>query len=133
MADVEKGGYVLRDCEDVPEVILIATGSEVALAEAAWTKLSGEGYRVRVVSMPCAELFDAQSDAWKEHVLPRGVRRRIAIEAASPDYWWKYVGLDGRVVGMSTFGASAPAGDVAEKFGFTAAHVIEEAHTLLAQ
>ena len=133
VADVEKGGYVLRDCEDVPEVILIATGSEVALAEAAWTKLSGEGYRVRVVSMPCAEIFDAQGDEWREHVLPNAVRRRIAIEAASPDYWWKYVGLDGRVVGMSTFGASAPAGDVAEKFGFTAAHVIEEAHTLLAQ
>ncbi|MCR5562042.1 MAG: transketolase [Desulfovibrio sp.] len=133
VADIEKGGYVLRDCEAVPEIILIATGSEVALAEAAWAKLSGEGYRVRVVSMPCAEIFDAQSDVWKEHVLPHGVRRRIAIEAASPDYWWKYVGLDGRVIGMSMFGASAPAGEVAEKFGFTASHVIEEAHRLLAQ
>ena len=108
---VRRGAYILKDCEGTPEVILIATGSEVQLAVSAAEALAGKGRKARVVSMPCAELFDAQPAEYKENVLPRAVRARVAVEAASVDGWWKYVGLDGAVVGMSGFGESAP-GDV---------------------
>lgn len=132
---IARGAYVLRDCATAsstpPEVILIATGSEVALALSAADALTAQGRRVRVVSMPCAELFDAQDAAYRESVLPLSVRRRVAVEAASADYWRKYVGLDGRVVGMSSFGASAPGPQLAAHFGFTVDHVIHTVKELL--
>ncbi|WP_298992077.1 transketolase [uncultured Desulfovibrio sp.] len=130
---IARGGYVLRDCEGTPEIILIATGSEVSLALEAADQLTADGRKARVVSMPCAEIFDAQDAAYKESVLPRGVRARIAIEAAAADYWRKYVGLDGAVVGMERFGASAPAKIIFERLGFTVAHVLEVAEGLFRQ
>jgi transketolase len=129
LAAIERGAYVLIDCDGAPELILIATGSEVALACAAAEQLAGT--RVRVVSMPCAEVFEAQDAAWREAVLPSDCLARVAIEAAHPDYWYKYVGLDGRVVGMSSFGESAPAADLFEAFGFTVDHVLACAREVL--
>lgn len=128
---IEKGGYILRDCEGTPELILIATGSEVGLAVQAYDKLSAEGRKVRVVSMPCTSLFDAQDAAYRQQVLPLEVSNRIAIEAGHADYWYKYVGLDGRVIGMTTYGESAPAGELFELFGFTLDKVLELAGELL--
>jgi transketolase len=114
---VARGAYVLRDCEGAPEVILIATGSEVALAMSAAEALAERA--VRVVSMPCAEVFEAQDAAYRESVLPSDCVARVAIEAAHSDYWYKFVGLDGRIVGMQSFGESAPAGLLFEEFGFS--------------
>lgn len=128
---VRRGGYVLKDCDGAPEVILIATGSEVQLAVDAAAALTEKGRKVRVVSMPCTELFDAQPADYREAVLPAAVRARVAVEAASVDGWWKYVGLDGAVVGMSTFGESAPGGELFKHFGFTVGHVAEVAEGLL--
>ena len=128
---VRRGGYVLRDCDGAPEVILIATGSEAQLAVDAAAALTAKGRKVRVVSMPCTELFDAQPADYRESVLPAAVRARVAVEAASVDGWWKYVGLDGAVVGMSTFGESAPGGELFKHFGFTVEHVAEVAEGLL--
>jgi transketolase len=122
VAAIRRGGYVLQDCDGSPECVLIATGSEVGLAVDAARLMSEQGRRVRVVSMPCTSLFDAQDADYRASVLPAGVRR-VAIEAGSRDGWWRYVGLDGAVVGMDTFGASAPAGKLFEHFGFTAANV----------
>jgi transketolase len=122
VAAIRRGGYVLQDCEGSPECVLIATGSEISLAVDAARLLSEQGKRVRVVSMPCTSLFDAQDAGYRASVLPPGARR-VAIEAGSRDGWWRYVGLDGAVVGMDTFGASAPAGRLFEHFGFTAANV----------
>lgn len=116
--DILKGGYVLSDCAGTPEAVIIATGSEVSLAMQAQEKLKGLGRRIRVVSMPCTSLFDEQDAAWKEHVLPRGVKR-IAIEAGHPDFWRKYVGLEGEVIGINRFGESAPAPAVYELLGVT--------------
>ena len=128
---MRRGGYVLRDCDGAPEVIIIATGSEVQLAVDAAAALTEKGRKVRVVSMPCTELFDAQSADYRESVLPAAVRARVAVEAASVDGWWKYVGLDGAVVGMSTFGESAPGGELFKHFGFTVGHVAEVAEGLV--
>lgn len=129
------GGYILRDYSDIykmmPEAIIIATGSEVHLALGAAEKIIAQGRRVRVVSMPCAEIFDAQDAAYRESVLPNAVRVRVAIEAASVDYWHKYVGLDGRVIGMTTFGASAPYSALAVHFGFTVDHIAQTVTQLL--
>lgn len=120
-----KGGYVLADSKkEVPDAIIIASGSEVELGVQAKDVLAKEGLDVRVVSMPCMELFDAQSDEYKEKVLPKAVRARVAVEAASDFGWGKYVGLDGTTVSMHSFGASAPAGVLFKKFGFTAENVI---------
>ncbi|GAB6195566.1 transketolase [Lysobacter xanthus] len=127
VADIERGGYVLKDSVGAPQLILIATGSEVGLATQAAEQL-GDG--VRVVSMPCPELFDRQSDEYRESVLPRAVRRRVAIEAATADYWFKYVGLDGAIVGMHGFGASAPAEKLFPHFGFTVERVVQLARSL---
>src|SRR5690606_16455006 len=102
VAAIARGGYILRDCAGEPEAILIATGSEVALAMGAAEKLSAAGRRVRVVSMPATEIFDAQDRAYRDTVLPPSVRTRVAVEAAHVDFWRKYVGLDGDVVGMTT-------------------------------
>lgn len=128
VAAIARGAYVLKDCEGEPEVILIATGSEVELAVNAAQQSEG---KVRVVSMPCAELFEQQDPAYRESVLPAAVRKRIAIEAAHVDYWRKYVGLDGRVIGMSSFGASAPGDELMERFGFTVDNVVATIGDLL--
>ncbi|HUN00159.1 MAG: transketolase [Halothiobacillaceae bacterium] len=129
IANIARGGYILRDCAGTPDLILIATGSEVALAMGAADKLVGKN--VRVVSMPCTELFDAQDAAYREAVLPNAVRARVAVEAGVTGFWGKYVGLDGKVVGIDTFGESAPAGDLFKMFGFTVDNVVATAQSIL--
>ncbi|SDR69307.1 transketolase [Halopseudomonas xinjiangensis] len=128
---IARGGYILKNCEGEPELILIATGSEVGLAMQAQAKLAEQGRRVRVVSMPCTSVFEQQDAAYRQQVLPLEVGARIAIEAAHPDYWYKYVGLDGRVIGVNTFGESAPAGVLFEEFGFTVDNILAVADELL--
>ena len=128
IADIEKGGYILKDsAAGTPEIILIATGSEVGLAMQAAEQL---GDNVRVVSMPCTELFDAQDAEYKESVLPSSVRKRVAVEACAKDSWYKYVGFDGAIIGMETFGESAPAADLYQHFGITVDAVVEAASKL---
>ncbi|WP_050916533.1 transketolase, partial [Vibrio cholerae] len=119
VANIAKGGYILKDCAGQPELILIATGSEVELAVAAYEQLSAEGKAVRVVSMPSTDAFDKQDAAYREAVLPAAVTKRIAIEAGIADFWYKYVGFGGRIIGMTSFGESAPAGELFKLFGFT--------------
>ncbi|MDD4700964.1 MAG: transketolase [Desulfovibrio sp.] len=131
VAAIARGGYVLRDCEGTPEIIIMATGSEVGLALETADQLTASGRKARVVSMPCAEIFDAQSAEYKESVLPGTVRARLAIEAAAADWWSKYVGLDGAVIGMERFGASAPGNVVFERLGFTVTNALEKAHALM--
>ncbi|MCQ4318781.1 transketolase [Stutzerimonas stutzeri] len=130
-ASISKGGYILKNCVGEPELILIATGSEVGLAVQAYDKLTEQGRNVRVVSMPCTSVFDAQEAGWKQQVLPVEVGARIAIEAAHADYWYKYVGLDGRIIGMTTYGESAPANQLFEAFGFTVDNILAVAEELL--
>ena len=131
IADISRGGYVLKDCAGEPELILIATGSEVGLAVQAYDKLTEQGRKVRVVSMPCTSAFDAQDASYKQSVLPLQVSARIAIEAAHADFWFKYVGLEGRVIGMTTYGESAPASALFEEFGFTLENILGQAEELL--
>ncbi|MVW85207.1 transketolase [Pseudomonas sp. PB101] len=131
IADISRGGYVLKDCAGEPELILIATGSEVGLAVQAFDKLTEQGRKVRVVSMPCTSVFDAQDAGYKQAVLPLQVSARIAIEASHADYWYKYVGLEGRVIGMTTYGESAPAPALFEEFGFTLENILGQAEELL--
>ncbi|WP_207267564.1 transketolase [Pseudomonas sp. GW101-3H06] len=131
IADINRGGYVLKDCAGEPELILIATGSEVGLAVQAFEKLTEQGRKVRVVSMPCTSVFDAQDAGYKQSVLPLQVSARIAIEASHADYWYKYVGLEGRVIGMTTYGESAPAPALFEEFGFTLENILGQAEELL--
>ncbi|MGR5094204.1 transketolase [Vibrio maritimus] len=131
VADIAKGGYVLKDCEGTPELILIATGSEVELAVNAAAELSAEGKKVRVVSMPATDVFDKQDEAYRESVLPSTVTARIAVEAGIADFWYKYVGFGGKIVGMTTFGESAPAGELFKMFGFTTENVVSKAKELL--
>jgi len=131
LADIEKGAYILADCDGEPEVIVIATGSEVSISLEAVKSLQAEGKAVRLVAMPSTDVFDVQDDAYRESVLPAGVRKRVAVEAAQVDYWRKYVGLDGKVVGMSTFGESAPGKVVMEHFGFTAENIADQVNSLL--
>jgi transketolase len=126
---IRRGGYVLADAAGTPDLILIATGSEVALAMQAKATLDAAGVRTRVVSVPSTSIFDRQDRGWHDEVLPRGPKR-LAIEAGSTGLWYKYVGLDGAVIGIDRFGESAPAGDLFKHFGFTAAHVVETALTL---
>ena len=125
LANIARGGYILRDCEGKPDAIIIATGSEVGLAMEAAEQLAGKGKKIRVVSMPSTDVFDAQDEAYRESVLPHNVTNRIAVEAGVTAYWYKYVGLDGRMVGIDTFGESAPAGDVFKHFGFTIENVVK--------
>jgi len=127
VAAIRRGGYVLRDSIGAPEIILIATGSEVGLAMQAATQL-GDG--VRVVSMPSTDVFDRQDAAYREAVLPSACRKRVAIEAGTADFWWRYVGLDGAVVGMHGYGSSAPADVLFTHFGFTVEHVVDAARGL---
>jgi transketolase len=130
---IQRGGYVLLDCEGTPELIVLATGSEVALARAAAAELALGGAKVRVVSMPSTDVFDAQDEHYRETVLPHAVRRRVAIEAGAADYWWKYVGLDGTVIGLKRFGESAPAEAVFTHLGFSIENVIARVHELLSR
>ena len=132
MAAIEKGGYVLHDCDGKPDAILIATGSEVGIAMTAARELNNSGKKVRLVSMPCCERFDAQDKAYRESVLPSDVTARVAVEAGVTDYWRKYVGLDGQVIGIDRFGESAPAGDLFKYFGFTSEKVIEAVQQVIA-
>ena len=128
---IAKGGYVLRDCDGAPELILIATGSEVSLAMDAADEIAAAGTAVRVVSMPCTDLFDSQSDDYRESVLPAATSKRVAIEAGVTEGWWRYVGSNGRVIGMSSFGASAPAEQLFEHFGFSVSNVVSVANDVL--
>ncbi|EGR4151691.1 transketolase [Vibrio cholerae] len=132
VANIAKGGYILKDCAGQPELILIATGSEVELAVAAYEQLSAEGKAVRVVSLPSTDAFDKQDAAYREAVLPAAVTKRIAIEAGIADFWYKYVGFGGRIIGMTSFGESAPAGELFKLFGFTTENVVKQAKELLA-
>ena len=131
IADIARGGYVLKDCAGEPELILIATGSEIGLAVQAFEALTAQGRQVRVVSMPSTSVFDQQDAAYKQAVLPVQVGARIAIEAAHADFWYKYVGLEGRIIGMTSFGESAPAAQLFEEFGFTLDNVLTTAEELL--
>jgi transketolase len=131
LADVARGAYVLQDCDSTPDAIIIATGSEVQLAMDAAAELSGKGKQIRVVSMPCSEIFDAQDAEYRESVLPSDVPARVAVEALHMDFWYKYVGLDGRVVGMNSFGESAPGGELMRYFGFTVENVVTVVEDIL--
>ncbi len=128
---VAHGGYILEDCDGTPELILIGTGTELDLCVQAAKQLSDEGRKVRVVSMPCVELFDEQSDAYKEQVLPAAVRKRIVVEAAESFGWHRFIGLDGDSVTMNRFGASAPGGTCMKEFGFTVENVVAKSKALL--
>ena len=131
LAAIRRGGYVLLDAGAEPDCILIATGSEVALAVEAARELAARGRKPRVVSMPCTSVFDAQDAAWRNEVLPPAVTARVAIEAGVAEGWWRHVGPRGRVVGMRSFGASAPGKDLFRHFGFTSAAVVEAAESSL--
>ncbi|QXO66129.1 transketolase [Morganella morganii] len=131
LADIEKGAYILKDCAGQPDVILIATGSEVELAVKAYEQLTAEGRKARVVSMPSTDAFDKQDGAYRESVLPSAVTARVAVEAGIADYWFKYTGMQGAIVGMHSFGESAPAGQLFSEFGFTVENVVSQAKALL--
>ncbi len=128
---IAKGGYVLRDCDGKPDAIIIATGSEVHLADEAAKILADEGKKVRVVSMPCEDVFDAQSAEYKAAVLPPDVTARVAVEAGATDGWYKYVGLNGKVLGIDRFGESAPGGLLMKEFGFTVDNVVKAVKEVL--
>ncbi len=128
-----KGGYVLEDCDGKPDVLLIASGSEVEQCVGAKAQLAQEGIKARVISMPCFEEFEKQSPAYKEKVMPSSVKARVCVEAGSPYSWYKYAGDKGEIIGMSTFGASAPAGLLFQKFGFTVENVVEKAKLSLSK
>jgi transketolase len=129
LKDITRGGYVLKDCDGTPDAILIATGSEVGLAMGAAEKLSGK--KIRVVSMPSTTTFDAQDEAYKESVLPSSVTARVVVEAGVTDGWYKYTGLQGKVVGIDRFGESAPAGELFKYFGFTVENVVKAVESVL--
>lgn len=131
LAEIARGGYVLSDCDGQPEMILISAGSEIELVVSAAKSLTEEGRKVRVVSMPCTERFDNQDAAYKESVLPKAVRKRLAVEASIAGFWERYVGLDGKVIGMTSFGESAPANVLFKHFGFTPENVLAQARELL--
>jgi transketolase len=133
LSAIARGGYTLRDCDGAPGVLLIATGSEVALAVGAAEKLSADGISARVVSMPCTSVFDAQDDDYREQVLPASVSARVVVEAGVTENWWRYAGPAGRVIGIDRFGESAPAGELFEHFGFTVDNVVAVAKEVLAK
>lgn len=128
LANISRGAYVLKDCDGTPDVIVIATGSEVQICVEAVGKLQSEGVAARLVSMPSADVFEAQDQDYRDAVLPPSVRNRVAVEAAAVDYWHKWVGMDGQIIGMRSFGASAPGGVLMEHFGFTAEAVVAAAN-----
>lgn len=131
LQDILRGGYILRDCPGKPDIILIGTGSETVLAVDAAAALAQKGYACRVVSMPCTELFDIQPAEWREKVLPQDVTCRLVIEASYPDWWARYTGLNGAIVGMNCFGSSAPGKILMDKFGFNVENIVQEAENLL--
>lgn len=131
LAEIARGGYVLSDCDGQPEMILISAGSEIELVVSAAKALTEEGRKVRVVSLPCTERFDNQDAAYKESVLPKAVRKRLAVEASIAGFWERYVGLNGKVIGMTSFGESAPANVLFKHFGFTPENVLAQACELL--
>jgi len=124
VAAIQRGGYILRDCDGVPEAILIATGSEVQLATAAAEQLAAHGRRLRVVSLPAVDVFEAQDAAYREAVLPAAVTRRLVIEAGVTTPWYKYAGMNGKIIGLDRFGASAPGNVLFKHFGFTVENVV---------
>ncbi|MDB9325293.1 transketolase C-terminal domain-containing protein, partial [Nodularia spumigena CS-590/02] len=128
---VAQGAYTVVDCQGTPDIILIGTGSELSLCVTAGEKLTAEGKKVRVVSMPSSDLFDAQDAAYRESVLPKAVTKRLSVEAAASFGWHKYVGSEGDTVSIDTFGASAPGGVCMEKFGFSVDNVLAKAKALL--
>ena len=128
---ISRGGYILKDSDGTPDVILIATGSEIEITVLAANKLNEEGHKVRVVSLPSTDIFDAQDEAYRESVLPSDVTARVAVEASIADYWYKYVGLKGAIVGMTTYGESAPADKLFPFFGFTTENVVAKAKKVL--
>jgi transketolase len=132
LADIRRGGYVLREPDGKPEAVIIATGSEVGIAVEAAERLAEKGKRVRVVSMPSTDVFDAQDEAYRDSVLPQDLTARVAVEAGVTGYWWKYVGCNGKVVGIDRFGESAPGGELFEEFGFTAENVASAVEDALA-
>lgn len=132
IAAIVRGAYVLIDCEGVPEVLVIATGSEVGIAAEAVRALQAKGRKMRLVSMPSSTTFERQSDSYKETVLPMAVTRRVAVEAGVREPWWRYVGLRGQIVGIDHYGASAPAKILFQEYGFTAQHVIQAIDRVLA-
>ena len=131
LADIARGGYILKDSASTPDLIFIATGSEVELAVKAAEVLEAEGKKVRVVSMPSTNVFDKQDAAYREAVLPKAVTKRVAIEAQLSDFWYKYVGFEGKIVGMNSFGESAPANELFKLFGFTVENVVAKAKEIL--
>ena len=131
IANISRGGYVLSDCDGQPEAIIIATGSEVELALNASDVLKAAGKKIRVVSMPSTNIFDAQDAAYRESVLPTAVTQRVAVEAGVTDGWWKYVGTNGKIVGLDRFGESAPAGQLFKEFGFTVENVVKNVESVL--
>ncbi|WP_018863632.1 transketolase [Thioalkalivibrio sp. ARh3] len=131
LANIARGGYILKDCDGTPDLIFIATGSEVELAVKAAEELAGEGKKARVVSMPCVELFEQQDPAYREAVLPAAVRKRVAVEAGATATWYKFTGLDGAVFGMDRFGESAPGGALFDYFGFKPENVAQIARDVL--
>jgi len=130
--DIARGGYIFKDCEGQPQLILIATGSETELAVDAWQKLMAEGVKARGVSMPSTDVFDKQDAAYRDAVLPPAVSARLAVEAGITDYWFKYVGLNGAIIGMRSYGESAPAEQLYQAFGITLEAVLQQAKALLA-
>ncbi len=128
---IERGGYILTDCDGTPDAIIIATGSEVELAVGAAKQLNEKGKKIRVVSMPSTDVFDAQNEGYRESVLPSSVIKRVAVEAGVSDGWMKYVGLQGKVIGINRFGESAPAGELFKEYGFTVDNVVQTVETIL--
>ncbi len=131
IVDIARGGYVLSDCEGTADAIIISTGSEVGLAVDAAAQLTASGKKIRIVSMPCEDIFSDQDDAYKESVLPAAITARVAVEAGVTDAWHKYVGLNGKVIGIDRFGESAPAGDLFKYFGFTVENVVKAVEDVL--
>jgi len=129
--DIKKGGYVLKDSDKEPDLILIATGSEIGLAMDSAAKLESDGVAVRVVSMPSVDFFNAQDQDYRDSVFPANVTKRIAIEAGTSAAWYQFVGLEGKVIGMDRFGESAPANELFEYFGFTVDNVVQTAKSIL--
>jgi len=127
LSDIARGGYILKDCEGEPDLIIIATGSETGICAEATGRLQSDGIKARLVSMPSVDVFESQEREYRDAVLPPQVRRRIAVEAGAADYWYKLVGLDGIIIGMRSFGKSAPGGELMQHFGFTTENVINAA------
>jgi transketolase len=128
LAGIRRGGYVLADCQGVPQCVVIATGSEVSIALEAVRRAQAAGKRVRLVSLPCTQVFDAQDAAYRESVLPAAVTARVAVEAGTTGLWWRYVGTAGRIIGIDHYGASGKGPEVMKKFGFTADNVERAIH-----